>query len=52
VIIHSDPVSVPGWTGAGYIVFDPVVGDGAYLISGGSIKSVHIESKWLKGLSR
>ncbi len=35
VITHTDAVSVPGWTGAGYIIFDPVVGDGAYKISGG-----------------
>jgi len=32
VITHSDAVSVPGWTGAGYIVLDPIVGDGAYMI--------------------
>lgn len=35
VITHSDSVSVPGWTGAGYIIFDPLTGDGAYKISGG-----------------
>ncbi len=35
VITHTDEISVPGWTGAGYIIFDPVVGDGAYKISGG-----------------
>jgi hypothetical protein len=35
VITHTDAVSVPGWTGAGYIIFDPEVGDGAYKISGG-----------------
>jgi len=35
VITHTDAVSVPGWSGAGYIIFDPVVGDGAYKISGG-----------------
>jgi len=28
-------VSVPGYTGAGYIIFDPLTGDGAYKISGG-----------------
>lgn len=36
VVVHTDPVSVPGWSGAGYLVFDPVTGDGAYLISGGA----------------
>ncbi len=35
VITHTDAVSVPGWTGAGYIITDPLTGDGAYLISGG-----------------
>jgi hypothetical protein len=35
VITHTDAVSVPGWTGAGYIITDPVTGDGAYKISGG-----------------
>src|SRR5690606_24584946 len=35
VITHTDAVSVPGWTGAGYIINDPVKGDGAYKISGG-----------------
>ncbi len=41
MITHTDAVSVPGWTGAGYIIIDPETetetetGDGAYLISGG-----------------
>jgi len=35
VITHTDLVSVPGYTGAGYIIFDPVTGDGAYKIAGG-----------------
>jgi len=35
VITHSDAVSVPGWSGAGYIILDPDEGDGAYKISGG-----------------
>ncbi len=33
---HTSNVSVPGWSGAGYIVIDPKSGDGAYIISGGS----------------
>ncbi len=35
VISHTDNISVPGWTGAGYILFDPQKGDGAYKIAGG-----------------
>jgi hypothetical protein len=36
VIAHTDRISVPGWTGEGYILFDPVTGDGAYKITGGA----------------
>lgn len=36
VISHTDRISVPGWTGEGYVLFDPVTGDGAYKITGGS----------------
>jgi hypothetical protein len=35
VITHTDAVSVPGWSGAGYVIFDPQVGDGAFKIGGG-----------------
>ena len=35
VTAHADQVSVPGWTGAGYLVLNPQTGSGAYLISGG-----------------
>ncbi len=35
VITHTDAVSVPGWTGAGYIITDADTGAGAYKISGG-----------------
>jgi len=35
VITHTDAVSVPGWSGAGYIITDPQTGDGAYKIAGG-----------------
>lgn len=35
VITHTDAVSVPGWSGAGYIITDPDTGAGAYKISGG-----------------
>lgn len=36
VITHASSVSVPGWSGAGYIIIDPEMGDGAYKITGGS----------------
>jgi len=35
VITHTDAVTVPGYTGAGYIILDPLTGDGAYKIAGG-----------------
>jgi len=35
VITHTDSISVPGWTGVGYIIIDPETGSGAYKISGG-----------------
>jgi len=37
VTVHEREVSVPGWTGTGYMVIDPVTGDGAYMISGGGM---------------
>jgi hypothetical protein len=36
VITHTDRISVPGFTGEGYIIFDPVSGSGAYKITGGN----------------
>jgi len=35
VITHTDKVSVPGWTGAGYIITDADTGAGAFKIAGG-----------------
>ena len=35
VTTHTDAVSVPGWSGAGYIIVDPETGAGAYKIAGG-----------------
>ena len=35
VITHTNAITVPGWSGAGYIILDPVTGDGSYKISGG-----------------
>ncbi|MDX8378367.1 MAG: hypothetical protein R8L53_10135, partial [Mariprofundales bacterium] len=35
VIVHQGNITAFGWTGAGYVVFDPVTGDGAWRISGG-----------------
>jgi len=36
VFVHTDPVEVPGWTGAGYIILDPATGAGAWKITGGA----------------
>ena len=36
VITHTHAVSVPGWTGSGYLILDQETGAGAYKISGGS----------------
>lgn len=35
VIAHTDRISAAGFTGEGYILFDPVSGDGAYKVTGG-----------------
>lgn len=35
VTVHTDPIQVNGWTGAGYLIIDPETGAGAYKISGG-----------------
>ena len=35
VITHTDPVSVPGWQGAGYVITDMDTGAGAWKIGGG-----------------
>ena len=35
VITHTDNVSVPDWSGAGYAIIDPLTGNNAYMISGG-----------------
>ena len=34
-IVHTDNISVPGWSGAGYILLDLETGIGSYKISGG-----------------
>ncbi len=36
VFAHSEPILVPGWDGAGYVIFDPDTGGGAWKISGGN----------------
>lgn len=36
VVAHTNPIGVTGWTGEGYILFDPITGDAAYKIAGGS----------------
>jgi len=35
VITHTAAVSVPGWSGAGYVIIDPQTGVGAWKIGGG-----------------
>jgi hypothetical protein len=35
VITHTDPISVPGWQGAGYVITDMETGAGAWKIGGG-----------------
>jgi hypothetical protein len=36
VTIHERPVTISGWSGAGYTTIDPETGAGGYLIEGGS----------------
>ena len=36
VTTHQADITVDGWTGAGYIISDPLTGSGAYKISGGA----------------
>jgi hypothetical protein len=35
VIAHTDQLTVPGFRGSGYVITDPVTGEGVYKISGG-----------------
>ncbi len=42
VTIHEAPITVSGWTGAGFTMIDPQTGAGGYLIEGGS------SGGWLK----
>jgi hypothetical protein len=49
VITHTDAVSVPGWSGAGYIILDPTTGNGAYKIGGGANGSF-LDNLFIKGL--
>jgi hypothetical protein len=44
VVTHTAAVSVPGWTGAGYVILDPQTGVGAWKIGGGN------NGGWLLGL--
>jgi hypothetical protein len=45
VIVHENPINESGWTGTGYIIFDPATGSGAFKISGGA------NGAFLSGLS-
>jgi len=53
VTTHTDAVSIPGgWSGFGYIITDPVTGDGAYKISGGANGGkIGLDEKTLAGIS-
>ncbi|MCU7849529.1 MAG: hypothetical protein KZQ89_16370 [Candidatus Thiodiazotropha sp. (ex Lucinoma kastoroae)] len=51
VITHTNSVSVPGWSGAGYIILDPDTGAGAYKISGGTYGSNDSDPMFALGLS-
>jgi hypothetical protein len=35
VTAHTDPLTIAGYRGSGYVISDPVTGEGAYKISGG-----------------
>ncbi|MDR0273907.1 MAG: transglutaminase-like domain-containing protein [Burkholderiaceae bacterium] len=35
VTTHTDQLTVPGFKGSGYVIADPITGDGTYKISGG-----------------
>jgi hypothetical protein len=54
IITHTDTVSTPGWSGAGYIIFDPQNGAGAFKIAGGSnggfLKSLQTKLLFWAGL--
>ena len=55
VVISEKPVTVGGWTGAGYAIVDPTTGAGAYLIEGGANGGVFDDSyttrylNWVSG---
>ena len=36
VVVHAHPVRFSGWEGAGYVIFDPETGAGAWKITGGA----------------
>jgi len=46
VITHTDNISVPGWNGAGYAIIDPLTGNNAYMISGGSNGGYYVGAYW------
>jgi hypothetical protein len=45
VVTHTEAVSVPGWSGAGYAIVDPETGVGAWKIGGGR------NGAWLSGFT-
>jgi transglutaminase-like putative cysteine protease len=50
IVTHTDPVSVPGWSGAGYIIYDSATGEGAYKISGGANGGVFVGGVGILGI--
>jgi hypothetical protein len=50
VTVSKSNIIYSGWTGSGYIVIDPITGDGAYLISG-SLNGGLYFAAWLAGLT-
>lgn len=49
VMAHPIPVTVPGWTGAGYVLMDDVTGAAAWKISGGSNGGSYSDDSQLLG---
>lgn len=50
VVTHTDTVSVLGWSGAGYIIVDPVTGEGVYKIGGGTNGGFFLDYGWVFSL--
>lgn len=51
VTVHEQPINQSGWSGSGYIIFDPVTGSGAYKISGGANGGVLLAGIGILGIA-